>query len=1234
MSSILLNPLYFSSQNIDSIYDSNIENQINSIELNQIKNIKNDFLCQFDELKFDNKNLPVGINEISNNKGLNKNLERDIEFKNGYSNIQNKNMHYDVVTDDDFFHNNTMPNYKRDIQQSYSKDFRTLELFTGTDSNYIPKTEKEPLFEPLKNLTWINGMPVVTSDLQNRYLPSNKNNHGNLPFNSNLRVKPGVDYENQAGPYNVYRINPANIDALRSENNQKISYENKPLETIKLGEKRAENPTISKYKLPDYIEKQFSDLLPSRSQKEGPILIGEFTDIQTQRNEKQNQICGPAINSNKGSGPDQNKTKFSEVKKENYINDSSHAVTSIYNKPILNNIKSFQPYENQRDTTNIAYEGSIGNNGSIYSIDYSDIPLTTLRQLMIHNDNIGTASGQEKHNYIFSNDMVLPVTNRQTVQINQVKGINSEIKNANIYNNDKAKMTLRPQTSHNMVINSITQDRNVPIYNEDMAKMTLRPETSHNMVINSITQDRNVPIYNEDMAKMTLRPETSHNMVINSITQDRNVPVYNENRAKMTLRPETSHNIAINSITQDRNVPVYNVDMAKMTLRPETSHNMVINSITQDRNVPVYNEDRAKMTLRPETSHNMAINSITQDRNVPVYNEDRAKMTSRPETSHNMVINSITQDRCVPVYNEDRAKMTSRPETSHNMVINSITQDRNVPIYNEDMAKMTLRPETSHNMAINSITQDRNVPVYNEDRAKMTLRPETSHNMAINSITQDRNVPVYNEDRAKMTLRPETSHNMVINSITQDRNVPIYNEDMAKMTSRPETSHNMAINSITQDRNVPIYNEDRAKMTLRPETSHNMVINSITQDRNVPIYNEDRAKMTLRPETSHNMAINSITQDRNVPIYNEDRSKMTLRPETSHNMAINSITQNRNVPIYNEDKAKITIKETNLFRTPEININNCENYIYSNLQDKLKPTIKETNIINNRESGNISNTVHNYTIDNNYNAKNTIRQIINEKMLDVTNISNNNIDTTYVRDILNKTRPTIRQSTENSNYISNVNNYDNLSYTRDINDKAKITIKELTENNNYISNINNSNETIYIKDKNYDCKPTIKQTTLHGTHGGRINNSNMGNILDLTDKAKITIKQTSLLQNYTGVIKNEIEKPISHLESNNMEIDERRELLTFNRHPNGKADLHGPYIEEENVNLRDPLLYSYVSHPHKNLDQSVMPSCESINRQIINPKDNNGDNYHINDNFINTLEDNPYVNDLFHQKNY
>jgi hypothetical protein len=46
-----------------------------------------------------------------------------------------------------------------------------------------------------------------------------------------------------------------------------------------------------------------------------------------------------------------------------------------------------------------------------------------------------------------------------------------------------------------------------------------------------------------------------------------------------------------------------------------------------------------------------------------------------------------------------------------------------------------------------------------------------------------------------------------------------------------------------------------------------------------------------------------------------------------------------------------------------------------------------------------------------------------------------------------------------------------------------------------------------------------------------------------------------------------------------------------------------------------------------------MPGHKSDNTIIYNSKDRQ-DDYYINDNFINTLNDNPYVNDLFHQKNY
>uniref|UniRef100_A0A6C0EHC1 Uncharacterized protein n=1 Tax=viral metagenome TaxID=1070528 RepID=A0A6C0EHC1_9ZZZZ len=995
MSSILLNPLYFSStgNNINS-YNSNMKEQINNIEMNQIKNLKNnaEYLNQFDDLKFDNTKNPVCINETNTTyKGFNTTLERNLDFKNGYSNIQNKNMHYDVIEENDFYHNNMIPNStKRDLSQRFSTDQRTLELFTGVSSNYTPKTEKQPLFEPMRDLTWVNGMPVVGSDLQNRYLPSNKNNHGNLPFDTNIRIIPGIENQIQSGNNSVYRVNPLNVDQLRSEINQKITYLNKPLETIKLGEIRAQDPIITKYKLPDFKETKFDDLMASRALFEGPMMIGEFVDIDTQRNEKQNYCPGPAINTNLGDGPDKTKTKFADSKKENYMNDPSHSITAVYDKPIINNKKAYASYENQRDFTNYENTGNINstmNNNNNYTINYEDIPLVTLRQLTIDNNYISNTNIQEKNNYIFSNDMVLPVTNRQTIQNNEIIGIHSEVKKSNIQNND--------------------------------------------------------------------------------------------------------------------------------------------------------------------------------------------------------------------------------------------------------IARSTHRPDTTHNLAINSVTQDRNVPIYNNNKAKDTHRPSTSHNIAINTITQDRNAPVYNEDRAKATIRPEVSHNLILNSITQDRNVPVYNHDKAKTTIRPEVSHNLVMNSITQDRNVPIYNEDKAKTTQRPEISHNLVMNSITQDRNVPVHNQDRAKTTQRPEISHNLVMNSITQDRNVPIYNNDKAKTTIRPEISHNLVMNSITQDRNVPIYNEDKAKLTIKQTTLYNTPEVNLSdNYKSSIYNNLQDEMKKTMKETTLFDNGKSNNITNCISNYVIDKNYDAKTTNRQTISDILLEGT-ITDNNINSTYIRDLLDKTRVTTKELTENNQYISNINNSnDTITYTRDINDRTRTTIRQQIENTNYLSNVNNTNENIYIKDNNYNSKPTIKQTTLQATPGGRLNNTNFGNITELNDKPKITNKESTILENYLGGIKGIIEGDISHDSSNNMTINERREISTFNRPANGKADFNGPYINKETVVLREPILFSYVSHPHKNLDQSIMPSCKSVTSDNIYNDMKNPDEYYINKNYINTLEDNPYVNDIFHQKNY
>jgi hypothetical protein len=97
-----------------------------------------------------------------------------------------------------------------------------------------------------------------------------------------------------------------------------------------------------------------------------------------------------------------------------------------------------------------------------------------------------------------------------------------------------------------------------------------------------------------------------------------------------------------------------------------------------------------------------------------------------------------------------------------------------------------------------------------------------------------------------------------------------------------------------------------------------------------------------------------------------------------------------------------------------------------------------------------------------------------------------------------------------------------------------------------------------------------------------------------------------------------------------------REATTYNRPANGKADYHGPYINRNTVVLTEPLLYSHVPNPVKSLDHSIMPTL--THEQIVNMNKRkptiDTSTYYISNNYINTLNENPLVNDIYHQKNY
>jgi hypothetical protein len=249
----------------------------------------------------------------------------------------------------------------------------------------------------------------------------------------------------------------------------------------------------------------------------------------------------------------------------------------------------------------------------------------------------------------------------------------------------------------------------------------------------------------------------------------------------------------------------------------------------------------------------------------------------------------------------------------------------------------------------------------------------------------------------------------------------------------------------------------------------------------------------------------------------------------------------------------------------------------------------------------------------------------------------NTVTNGYTKDDKDIARKTIRESTENTQYEGPAGGVDNYTgYTRDESDQAKSTIRESTENTQYEGPAGGvDNYTGYTRDESDQARTTTRETTekteYEGPLGGGDNYT--GYARDIYDVAKTTVKETTLLTDYTGQMTGNVDRPTSHISSENMTIRETREIGNYNRIAAGGANISGPQINKANVKMngKKNSIY-YVPHPAKALDNNIMPSSTIPIVENKKPQLDYG-NYYINNVQINTLNDNPYVNDIYHQKN-
>ena len=714
-----INPKVDKQNKLDNLHGSNISGKMKNMEKNQAKNLKNsiiekkpEFFKQFDELTFDNMNEPVSITDSHMTiTGVNHSLQRGLDLTNGYSNID-ESSHYGVISKEHFTHDNMTPNTsKRDYTLNSDHSARKLEAFTGVSDYWVPKHEKEHLFEPMKDLTYINGMPVMTDYLDDRYLASNKNNMGNLPFQNNVKVRPGLDGDVRQGLGTVYRIAPRTVDELRGEHNQKVSYENKPLETIKKGEYRAPDLNLTKYKLPDFREVHFEDLVAGRAQTEGSRKTGKFTDVNTQRGDNEVNYSGSAYAPTMGEAPSKNKTIFEPSKKQEMYNDSTHCVVGVNVKPVMQNKNSYVNRETQRASMQATEVGPTFNgNGGSYTLDPSYIPLTTLRQLMIDgNTNIGVSGSQQKANYVFSNDMVLPTTIKESTLSYRGGFANPTKKIGASQFTDSAKQTTKETTlGYRGGFANPTEKIGASQFTDSAKQTTKETTLGYRGGFANPTEKTGATQFTDSAKQTTKETTLGYRGGFANPTEKTGISMLSDT-AKVTIKQTTLHTTPganVGSFVPNGYTKDYN-DIAKTTIRQTTENNNYKSNVSGIEAQMGYTRDEkdiAKTTIRQTTENNTYksnVSSIEAQMGYTRDEKDLAKVTIKQTTLYRTPGMNVASIEAQMGYTRDEkniAKTTIKQTTENNNYQGPIRGLDNYSGYtrdDNDTAKTTIR-QTTH----------------------------------------------------------------------------------------------------------------------------------------------------------------------------------------------------------------------------------------------------------------------------------------------------------------------------------------------------------------------------------------------------------------------------------------------------------------------------------------------------------------------------------------------------------
>ena len=469
-----------------------------------------------------------------------------------------------------------------------------LETFTGTAQYDFHKKEIKPFFVPSKNTSFINGSPVSTDRLQNRFVQSN-NRTNELPFEQeNVARGVGKGYKNSgSGGFHQFEINdiarPKTVDELRSISNPKVTYK-QPVISGKGIDKRSSQGNVRKYR-PDkfYISTEDHYFKTTGAYTAGKA--DEKFVMKTPGRSKSRQIVGaasPAVNIRPSNIPN-----FKKSTRHKY---SSTGVRNVYQSGSWNSSGELSDYgkrsiklaPNERDTTKKTHITNL-----VDAVKAIIAPLQD-KMKMTRKENI--EGNPNPKGYMNAN---MPA--KQT-----------------IYDpNDVAKTTIKETTLHDTregYMHAAMPEKQTIYDPNDIARTTIKETTIHNKMHTHVKGATKLTIYDpNDIPRTTVKETTIHETRVANLSEQ-NAPKrptsYDIKPPKTTVKETTIDNIHHTNVSYSRGdgkgYLSANYD-APATQKQSTSDNEYtgnISSAINDKGGYLSTEYDAPATQKQSTSDN------------------------------------------------------------------------------------------------------------------------------------------------------------------------------------------------------------------------------------------------------------------------------------------------------------------------------------------------------------------------------------------------------------------------------------------------------------------------------------------------------------------------------------------------------------------------------------------------------------------------------------------------------